>query len=68
LTRFASIKPPAIIVRGLRSDHWDNPVVLQRLTRDHANIPIVTVDSQHDVPDQAPDELIAHVHKFAGTS
>ena len=32
------------------------------------NIPIGTVDSQHDVPDRAPDELIAHVHKFAGTS
>ena len=64
----AEIKPRAILVRGLRSDRWANPAVLERLTRDYSNIPVVTVDSQHDVPDQAPDELVAHVHKFIGTS
>jgi len=64
----AEIKPRAILVRGLRSDRWANPAALESLTRDYSNIPIVTVDSQHDVPDQAPDELVAHVHKFIGTS
>jgi hypothetical protein len=46
----------------------DNPNILQCLTPDHANVPIVTVDSPHDVPDQSPDALIAHVNKFAGTT
>jgi esterase len=64
----AAIKPRTVMVRGLRSDRWDNPTVLARLSRDHANIPIVTVNSQHDVPDQAPEELIAHVNKFVATS
>jgi esterase len=64
----SAIKPRALIVRGLRSDRWDNPTILERLARDHANIPIVTVNSQHDVPDQAPQEFIAHVHNFVGTS
>ncbi len=64
----ASVKTPAILVRGLRSDRWANPEILERLTRDYSRVPIVTVDSQHDVPDQAPDALIAHVRKFVGTS
>jgi pimeloyl-ACP methyl ester carboxylesterase len=64
----AAIKPRAVIVRGLRSDRWANPTILERLARDHANIPIVTVDSQHDVPDQAPEAFIAHVRSFVGTS
>jgi pimeloyl-ACP methyl ester carboxylesterase len=64
----AAIKPRAVIVRGLRSDRWANPTILDRLARDHANIPIVTVDSQHDVPDQAPEAFIAHVRSFVGTS
>jgi pimeloyl-ACP methyl ester carboxylesterase len=65
---FAALTVPTILVRGLKSDRWDNPAVLERLTRDHAKIPIVTVNSQHDVPDQDPEGLIAHVRKFAGTS
>jgi esterase len=64
----AALTVPTILVRGLKSDRWDNPAVLERLTRDHAKIPIVTVDSQHDVPNQAPEALIAHVRKFVGTS
>ncbi len=37
----------------------------------HLGLPkvaIVTVDSQHDVADQAPDALIAHVRKFTATT
>jgi esterase len=65
---FAALTVPTILVRGLKSDRWDNPAVLERLTRDHAKLPIVTVNSQHDVPDQDPEGLIAHVRKFVGTS
>ncbi len=61
-----AIKPPAIIVRGLRSSRWANPTILPRLNSDYSKIPIVTVDSQHDVPDQDPLGLIAHVQKFVG--
>jgi pimeloyl-ACP methyl ester carboxylesterase len=64
----AEVKAPTMFVRGLKSDRWANPAVLERLTRDHAKALITTVDSQHDVADQAPDALIAHVRKFAGTS
>jgi len=64
----AAVKAPTMVVRGLKSDRWDNPAVLERLTRDYPQVSIVTVDAQHDVPDQAPDALIAHVRKFVGTS
>jgi hypothetical protein len=55
-------------VRGLRSDRWDNPAILARLTADYTKVAIVTVDAQHDVADQAPDALIAHVRKFTATT
>jgi pimeloyl-ACP methyl ester carboxylesterase len=61
-----AIKPPTVLVRGLRSSRWNDPTILPRLSRDYSRIPIVTVDSQHDVPDQDPQALIAHVRKFVG--
>jgi pimeloyl-ACP methyl ester carboxylesterase len=61
-----AIKPPSILVRGLRSSRWNDPTILPRLDREFSRIPIVTVDSQHDVPDQDPLGLIAHVRKFVG--
>jgi esterase len=61
-----AIKPPAILVRGLRSSRWADPTILPRLNRDYSRIPIVTVDSQHAVPDQDPQGLIGHVRKFIG--
>jgi hypothetical protein len=39
----------------------------RRLTGLH-KVAIVTVDAQHDVADQAPDALIAHVRKFTATT
>jgi pimeloyl-ACP methyl ester carboxylesterase len=63
----AKVTTPTMVVRGLRSDRWDNPAVLTRLTKDYSKIAIVTVDAQHDVADQAPDALITHVRKFTGT-
>jgi pimeloyl-ACP methyl ester carboxylesterase len=60
----AAIKAPTIIVRGLKSDRMNDPKILARLTSDFPQFSVVTVDSQHDVADQAPDALIAHVRKF----
>jgi hypothetical protein len=57
-----------MIVRGLKSDRMNDPKVLARLTSDYPKFSIMTVDSQHDVADQAPDALIAHVRKFVETS
>jgi pimeloyl-ACP methyl ester carboxylesterase len=64
----AAVKVPTVLVRGLRSDRWDNPAILARLTADYTKVAIVTVDAQHDVADQAPDALIAHVRKFTATT
>jgi esterase len=63
-TDLGAIKPPALLVRGLRSSRWADPSILPRLDRDYSRIPIVTVDSQHDVPDQDPQGLLVHVRKF----
>ena len=46
----------------------DLTIFYRRLTADHTKVAIVTVDAQHDVPDQAPDALIAHVRKFTATT
>jgi pimeloyl-ACP methyl ester carboxylesterase len=64
----AAVKTPTVLVRGLRSDRWNNPAILARLTADYTKVAIVTVDAQHDVADQAPDALIAHVRKFNATT
>ena len=63
----AKVTASTMVVRGLKSDRWSNPAVLERLTRDFARFSIVTVDSQHDVPGQAPEALVAHVLKFVAT-
>jgi pimeloyl-ACP methyl ester carboxylesterase len=64
----AAVKAPTMVVRGLKSDRWHDPAVLERLTREYPQVSVVTVDSQHDVLDLAPDALIAHVRKFVGIS
>jgi pimeloyl-ACP methyl ester carboxylesterase len=61
----AAVKAPTMVVRGLKSDRWDDPAVLERLTREYPQVSVVTVDSQHDILDLAPD---AHVRKFVGIS
>ena len=60
----AAIKAPTIIVRGLKSDRMNDPKILERLAKDFPKLTVLTVDSQHDVADQAPEALIAHVRKF----
>jgi esterase len=59
----AAIKCPIMIVRGLRSDRY-TPDAVARIGRDYPGIEWATVDSQHDVADQAPQELVAALRKF----
>jgi len=59
------VKVPTLLVRGLRSDRFP-PETVARFTKEYPHIPQETVDSQHDVPGQAPDAFVAHVRKFVG--
>lgn len=63
----ADVKCPTLMVRGLKSDRW-TPDILARMKHDDPNIVWATVDSQHDVPYQDPDGLVAAVRKFIGTA
>jgi pimeloyl-ACP methyl ester carboxylesterase len=63
----AAVKCPVMVVRGTRSDRY-TPEILARMTRDYPNIEWATVNSQHDVPDQAPQELVAAVRKFTANA
>jgi esterase len=60
----AAIKCPTMIVRGLRSDRY-TPEIIARISREYPSIEWATVNSQHDVADQAPQELVAAVRKFS---
>jgi pimeloyl-ACP methyl ester carboxylesterase len=65
--QLAAVKAPTMVVRGLRSDRWDNPAILERLTREYPQVLVATIDSRHDILDEAPEALIAHVRKFVAT-
>jgi esterase len=60
----AAVKCPTMIVRGLRSDRY-TPEIIARISRDYPSIEWATVNSQHDVADQAPQELVAAIRKFS---
>ena len=61
------VKVPTMLVRGLRSDRFP-PATVDRFTKEYPHIPQMTVDSQHDIPGQAPDAFVAHVKKFIGAA
>jgi pimeloyl-ACP methyl ester carboxylesterase len=63
--QLADITCPILVIRGLRSDRWP-PDILEPIQRDYPNIQWATVDSQHDVPYQDPDGLVAAVRNFVG--
>ena len=56
-----------MIVRGTRSDRY-TPEIVERISRDYPKIAWATVNSQHDVADQAPQELVAAVRKFIASA
>src|SRR6266508_261220 len=60
----AAVRCPTMIVRGTRSDRF-TPEIIQRISRDYLSVEWTTVDSQHDVADQAPDALVAAIRKFS---
>ena len=57
------VKTPTLLIRGLRSDRFP-PETVARFTKEYPHIPQETVDSQHDIPGQAPDAFVAHMRKF----
>lgn len=57
------VKCPTMIVRGLRSDRYP-PEVLARIKRERPDLTWAEVDSEHDVPYQAPEALVAAVRRF----
>jgi pimeloyl-ACP methyl ester carboxylesterase len=57
------VKTPTFLIRGLRSDRFP-PETVTRFTKEYPNIPQRTVDSQHDIPGQAPDAFVAHMREI----
>jgi esterase len=57
------VKTPTLLIRGLRSDRFP-PETVARFTKEYPHIPQETVDSQHDIPGQAPDAFVGHMRKF----
>jgi pimeloyl-ACP methyl ester carboxylesterase len=65
-TDLAAVQCPTMIVRGLRSDRY-TPDIIARISREYPRIEWATADSQHDIADQAPQQLIAAIRQFAGS-
>jgi esterase len=63
----AAVKCPTMMLRGLRSDRY-TPEIIARISRDYPRIEWATANSQHDVADQAPQELVAAIRKFAASA
>lgn len=59
----AKVTAPTVIIRGSKSDRYP-PESLRRLEQDFPHIPVVAIDSGHDVAVGAPDELVARVRDF----
>jgi pimeloyl-ACP methyl ester carboxylesterase len=59
------VKTPTMLIRGLRSDRFP-PETVDRFTKEYPNIPQRTVDSQHNIPGQAPDAFVVHMKEFIG--
>jgi pimeloyl-ACP methyl ester carboxylesterase len=61
----AAVKCPTMLVHALRSDRLD-PKTLGRIAADFKTIAVTEVDCRHDIPNEQPEALIAHVRKFRG--
>lgn len=59
----AKVKAPTVIIRGSKSDRYP-PESLRRLEEDFPQVPVVAVDSGHDVAVGASGELVARVREF----
>jgi pimeloyl-ACP methyl ester carboxylesterase len=61
----AAVKCPTMLVHALRSDRLDAKT-LSRIDAEFKNIAITEVDCRHDIPNEQPEALLAHVRKFLG--
>jgi pimeloyl-ACP methyl ester carboxylesterase len=61
----AAVKCPTMLVHALRSDRLD-PTTLGRIGTEFKQIAITEVDCRHDIPNEQPEALLAHVRKFIG--
>jgi pimeloyl-ACP methyl ester carboxylesterase len=61
----AAVKCPTMIVHALRSDRLDAKM-LTRLDAEFKSIKVAEVDCRHDIPNEQPEALLAHVRKFVG--
>jgi pimeloyl-ACP methyl ester carboxylesterase len=59
----ARVMSPALIIRGSKSDRYP-PQSLGRLSKEFPHIPVMAVDSDHDVAVGAPEELVGRVMEF----
>jgi pimeloyl-ACP methyl ester carboxylesterase len=57
------VKTPTFLIRGLRSDRFP-PETVDRFTKEYPHTPQFTVDSQHDIPGQAPDAFVGHMREI----
>jgi esterase len=62
-----SVRCPALIVRGTRSDRY-KPEALARLAADYPRIEVVAVESGHDVAGAAPQALVEATRRFLDSS
>jgi esterase len=61
----ATVKCPTMLVHALRSGRLDAKT-LGRLDAEYKNIAVANVDCRHDIPNEQPEALLAHVRKFLG--
>jgi len=61
----AAVKCPAMLVHALRSDRLDAKT-LGRIGSEFKQIAVAEVDCRHDIPNEQPEALLAHVRKFVG--
>ena len=59
----ARVRVPTVIIRGTQSDRY-KPDAIARVAKEFPNILMIDVNSGHDVPGGARDELIAGVKRF----
>jgi esterase len=61
----AAVKCPTMLVHALRSDRLDAKS-LARVDTEFKQIKVAEVDCRHDIPNEQPEALLAHLRKFIG--
>jgi esterase len=61
----AAVKCPSMLVHALRSDRLDEKT-LARVGSEFKQVKVADIDCRHDIPNEQPEALIAHVRKFLG--